>query len=212
VSAHVHQLSVSNGGVPKLPVPEAEVTPGGIVGDRQRNRLFHGGPKRAVCLFPLEEIERLRAEGHPISPGTTGENVTVAGLPWDRVRPGARLALGAEVVLTGFGRARRMTETLLAGIVERRVKLAIIDITGVRAVNTEAVHGIVQAVHAVRLIGAEVVLTGLRADVARTIIDLDVDLSGIVTFSALQRGILYAMDRVKGSRHGRALPRAENGR
>lgn len=99
MSAHVHQINVSNGGVPKLPVAEAEVTPGGIVGDRQRNRLFHGGPKRAVCLFPLEEIECLRAEGHPIAPGTTGENVTVAGLPWDRVVPGARLALGAEVVL-----------------------------------------------------------------------------------------------------------------
>ncbi|HEU0080102.1 MAG TPA: MOSC domain-containing protein [Longimicrobiaceae bacterium] len=99
MSARVHQLSVSDGGVPKLPVPEAEVTPLGLVGDRQRNRLFHGGPKRAVCLFALEEIERLRAEGHPIAPGTTGENVTVAGLPWERVRPGARLALGDEVVL-----------------------------------------------------------------------------------------------------------------
>jgi MOSC domain-containing protein YiiM len=99
VSARVHQLSVSNGGVPKLPVPRAEVTASGIVGDRQRNRLFHGGPRRAVCLFALEEIERLRAEGHPVAPGTTGENVTVAGLPWERVRPGARLALGAEVVL-----------------------------------------------------------------------------------------------------------------
>lgn len=99
MSARVHQLSVSGGGVPKLPVPRAEVTANGIVGDRQRNRLFHGGPKRAVCLFALEEIERLRAEGHPVAPGTTGENVTVAGLPWERVHPGARLALGAEVVL-----------------------------------------------------------------------------------------------------------------
>ena len=99
MSARVHQLSVSGGGVPKLPVAQAEVTANGIVGDRQRNRRFHGGPRRAVCLFALEEIERLRAEGHPVAPGTTGENVTVAGLPWERVRPGACLALGGEVVL-----------------------------------------------------------------------------------------------------------------
>lgn len=99
MSARVHQVSVSGGGVPKLPVPQAEVTPNGLVGDRQRNRLFHGGPRRAVCLYSLEMIERLRAEGHPIAPGTAGENVTVAGLPWDRVVPGARLALGGEVVL-----------------------------------------------------------------------------------------------------------------
>ncbi|HEX2188452.1 MAG TPA: MOSC domain-containing protein [Longimicrobiaceae bacterium] len=99
MTAHVHQLSVSDGGVPKLAVAEAEVTSGGMAGDRQRNRRFHGGPRRALCIFSLDAIERLRAEGHPVAPGTTGENVTVAGLAWERVRPGVRLALGEEVVV-----------------------------------------------------------------------------------------------------------------
>jgi len=99
MSAHVFQLNTSRGGVPKLPVTEALVTPAGMEGDRQANRRFHGGPKRALCLYSLEEIRRLQGEGHPIAPGTTGENVTVAGLPWDRVRPGVRLALGEEVVV-----------------------------------------------------------------------------------------------------------------
>lgn len=98
VTGRVHQLAVSDGGVPKLPVAEAEVGAAGMAGDRQRNRRFHGGPQRALCLYSLEVIERLRAEGHPVAPGTTGENVTVAGIPWERVRPGVRLALGDEVV------------------------------------------------------------------------------------------------------------------
>lgn len=88
----------SNGGVPKLPVPEARITRVGLEGDRQRNRRFHGGPRRAVCLYAMELIEALRQEGHPIVPGSVGENVTVAGLDWKRVRPGVVLRVG-EVTL-----------------------------------------------------------------------------------------------------------------
>jgi MOSC domain-containing protein YiiM len=95
----IHQVSVSNGGVPKNAVPEGEITRFGVRGDRQRDTRNHGGPQRAVCLFSLEVIERLRAEGHPIAPGTAGENVTISGLDWPRVVPGARLRLGDEVVL-----------------------------------------------------------------------------------------------------------------
>jgi MOSC domain-containing protein YiiM len=84
----------SNGGVPKLPVPEARITRAGLEGDRQRNRRFHGGPSRAVCLYALELIEALRQEGHPVVPGSVGENVTVAGLDWKLVRPGALLRVG----------------------------------------------------------------------------------------------------------------------
>ena len=56
------------------------MTPLGIVGDRTTIRENHGGPLRALCLFTLEEIERWQAEGHPIAPGTVGENVTLAGM------------------------------------------------------------------------------------------------------------------------------------
>ena len=98
-TGRIHQINVSRGGVPKLAVAEVEVTVNGLSGDRQRNRRYHGGPERAVCLFSLDLIERLRAEGHPIAPGTTGENVTVSGVDWSLVRPGTRLRLGDGVLL-----------------------------------------------------------------------------------------------------------------
>ena len=97
--AYVHQISVSNGGLPKLPVPQARVTVEGVKGDRHRNTLLHGGPDRAVCLFSLELIEALRAEGHPITPGSSGENLTLAGVDWSRLEPGSRIAVGNEVRL-----------------------------------------------------------------------------------------------------------------
>jgi MOSC domain-containing protein YiiM/catechol 2,3-dioxygenase-like lactoylglutathione lyase family enzyme len=98
-TGRIHQINASRGGVPKLPLLEAAVTVNGLAGDRQATPGIHGGPQRALCLFPLEVIEALAAEGHPIAPGTTGENVTTAGLDWSAITPGARLRLGDKVVI-----------------------------------------------------------------------------------------------------------------
>jgi len=80
--------------VPKLALDRAEVGYGGVLGDRQATRAHHGRPWQALCLWSREVIDHLRAEGHPIDAGSAGENVTVAGLDWAEVRPGARLRLG----------------------------------------------------------------------------------------------------------------------
>lgn len=96
---YLHQISVSNGGVPKRAVRQARVTKDGVEGDGQRNREVHGGPDRAVCVYSLEMIEALRAEGHSIAPGAAGENFTIAGLEWKQVVPGARLRIGSDVLL-----------------------------------------------------------------------------------------------------------------
>lgn len=95
----IFQLNCSDGGVPKLAVREAVLTATGLIGDRQAKALIHGGPERALCLYALEHILRLRAEGHPIYPGSVGENITVAGLDWTTLSPGKRLALGDEVLI-----------------------------------------------------------------------------------------------------------------
>lgn len=97
--AYIHQINASQGGVPKLPLARGEVTLQGLVGDSQRHIQVHGGPERALCLYSLERILALQAEGHPIYPGAVGENVTITGLDWEKVVPGARLRLGDEVVI-----------------------------------------------------------------------------------------------------------------
>ncbi len=98
-TGRVAQISISPGGVPKLPVPAATVGPLGLVGDGHRNHRHHGGPTRAVCLFSLEQIRALQAEGHPIAPGVTGENLTTEGIDLGALHPGDRLAIGETVVL-----------------------------------------------------------------------------------------------------------------
>lgn len=96
---HVHQINVSDGGVPKHPVFEAKISKEGLEGDRQRNLKVHGGPDRAVCLFSVELIERMQDEGHTIDAGSSGENLTLAGIEWKRLEPGARLKIGPDVRL-----------------------------------------------------------------------------------------------------------------
>lgn len=98
-SPHVHQINVSDGGVPKHPVSEARITVQGLAGDRQRSTQIHGGPDRAVCVYSLEVIEALQAEGHAVAPGASGENLTLAGLDWSQVTPGDRVRIGDDVLL-----------------------------------------------------------------------------------------------------------------
>ncbi|MEJ7616951.1 MAG: MOSC domain-containing protein [Pyrinomonadaceae bacterium] len=99
MEAHIFQLNCSPGGVPKAPVREAMLAVTGMTDDHQAHTRFHGGPERALCLFSLEQILKLQREGHPIYPGSVGENITVVGLNWPMLEPGRRLSLGEEVVI-----------------------------------------------------------------------------------------------------------------
>jgi MOSC domain-containing protein YiiM len=95
----IASINVSAGGVPKRRVSDAKVSRLGLEKDAQDDTKHHGGPERAVSLYSLERIHSLQAEGHSIDAGTAGENVTVEGIDWDLVVPGARLQLGDEVLL-----------------------------------------------------------------------------------------------------------------
>lgn len=102
LTGRVVSINRSRGGVPKLAVPEVFVGVNGLEGDSHVYHR-HGGPDKAVCLYSLEVIEALQREGHPIAPGTTGENVTVSGVDWPHLVPGVRLSLGpVEVEITDY--------------------------------------------------------------------------------------------------------------
>lgn len=99
----VDAIHLSDGGVPKHPVPRAFVNVSGVAGDRQRDLAHHGGPERALCLYAVELIEALQREGHDIAPGSAGENLTVRGIPWQTMVPGTRLSVGGvEAEVTGY--------------------------------------------------------------------------------------------------------------
>ncbi|MBA2488817.1 MAG: GNAT family N-acetyltransferase [Chloroflexi bacterium] len=96
---HVIAVNVSQGGVPKLPVDRAWVRPSGLEGDGHTDVTSHGGPYRAVCLYGMEAIERLRAEGHPVDAGSLGENLTTSGVEWSEQPAGTLVHVGEHLVL-----------------------------------------------------------------------------------------------------------------
>jgi MOSC domain-containing protein YiiM len=98
MSGRIHQINVSHGGVPKLPVETAFINVRGVLGDEQADRKHHGRPEQALCLYSLEVIEAFQTEGHPIHPGSVGENLTITGIAWSTLAEGRRVRVGDSVV------------------------------------------------------------------------------------------------------------------
>jgi rsbT co-antagonist protein RsbR len=95
-------------------------------------------------------------------------------------------------------RAQQIMETLLQGIGEYRASLAILDITGVRVMDTQVAGALLHAAHAARLLGAQVVLSGIRPEIAQTLVHIGIDMHDIVTRSTLQQAIAFALERSRG--------------
>lgn len=90
-------------------------------------------------------------------------------------------------------RIQQIMETLLSGITASRARTVILDITGVPVVDTQVANALIQSAQAVKLLGAEAVLTGIRPEVAQTLVQLGVSLSGITTRGTLRDGIAYTL-------------------
>jgi hypothetical protein len=96
----VQHVNVSAGGVPKRHIARAEVDFRGLRGDKQGARTHHGRPWQALCLWSGEVIDSFAAAGHPIAPGSAGENLTLRGIDWHTMRPGMRMRIGTALIET----------------------------------------------------------------------------------------------------------------
>src|SRR5215468_8261304 len=89
-------------------------------------------------------------------------------------------------------RARQLTEQLLRGIRTNRARVVVMDITGVPAMDATVANHLVQTVEASRLLGANVIVTGLSPEIAQTLVTIGIDLSKMNTVGDLQGGIEQA--------------------
>nr|MDO8097638.1 PAS domain-containing protein [Candidatus Njordarchaeota archaeon] len=89
-------------------------------------------------------------------------------------------------------RAKQITESVLQCIARTKADVIVIDISGIAAIDTKSASHILRTVQAVKLMGSEAVITGIRPDVAVTLVTLGIDLSGVVSRSTLREGLEYA--------------------
>lgn len=93
-------------------------------------------------------------------------------------------------------RARQLTESVLENIAHSNTEMVVMDISGIAAIDTKTANYILRTVQAVKLMGSEFVITGIRPDVASTLVTLGVDLTGIMTRGSLQEGLQYAYTKL----------------
>jgi rsbT co-antagonist protein RsbR len=111
----------------------------------------------------------------------------------------------------GNARAQQIMETLLEGIGHHEAEIAILDVTGVRTVDAQVADALLRASQAARLLGADVVLTGISPDMAGIFIELGIDIRGTKTLSTLQSAIEFALKRrTRGAATAAAAPRPRN--
>lgn len=108
-------------------------------------------------------------------------------------------------------RAQEMTEKLLERIKQSRSRCVIIDITAVEAVDTATAGAVLKMTRAARLLGAVCLLTGVRPEIARTMVQLNIEVEGVVTLRSLRDGLRHCFEILKKARDRRiARKRAED--
>ncbi|AUX23432.1 uncharacterized protein SOCEGT47_039570 [Sorangium cellulosum] len=92
-------------------------------------------------------------------------------------------------------RAQQLMTKLLDGVSSHRAQVIILDVTGVSSITTQTAGALMRCAQAARLLGANVLLTGMRPDVAQTLVTMGVDMTGLVTLGTLKAGIAHALGR-----------------
>ena len=91
-------------------------------------------------------------------------------------------------------RTRLIMETLLSAIEENQAKVAILDISGIPIVDSLVARHLISTISAAKLMGTECIVTGIKAKISQTMIQLGVDLTGIITKATLSDGIKIAFE------------------
>ncbi|MDI1446672.1 STAS domain-containing protein [Polyangium sp. 6x1] len=161
-----------------------------------------GGEVELVSLVSMDVTEARHAEQELRERLTTIERqqrvISELSTPiievWDKV-----LALPLLGVVDSTRAAMVMTN-LLAEVVNKASQFVLLDLTGVEAVDTATAGYMLDLLRAVRLLGAEGIITGIRPSVAQTMVTLGVDLGNIVTHATLRQGLQHCL---RGLRQGR---------
>jgi rsbT co-antagonist protein RsbR len=101
------------------------------------------------------------------------------------------------VGILNSARVKQLNESILRHIARGKTEVIVMDISGIAAIDTKTANYILRTIQAVRLMGSDIIITGIRPDVAVTLVTLGVELSGIVTRATLREGLEYAFEKLR---------------
>jgi rsbT co-antagonist protein RsbR len=153
-----------------------------------------GKPQRVLmCMFDINARKRLELEQRERQEEIIEQQAAqLAELSTPLLAISERTVVMPLIGAIDSRRIQQIMDSLLTGVAAQRAAWVILDITGVPIVDTQVANALVRAAHSVRLLGAQVVLTGIRPEVAQTLVGLGVDLSSIITRGTLRDGIAHA--------------------
>lgn len=159
------------------------------INDQTGNVMALAAINRDISVIKQAEEERATLQEQVIA----AQQAALRELSTPLIPLNAKVVVMPLVGAIDTARAQQIMETLLEGIAQHQAMVAILDITGVQVVDTQVAHALIQASQATRLLGTQVVLTGISPAMAQTLVHLGIDLQGIITRRSLQDGIVLAL-------------------
>jgi rsbT co-antagonist protein RsbR len=158
-------------------------------------RAGQGAGRRWVCVLrDLTHTKKLEEERWRMREALQRQAILVEELSTPLIPLTKDLVVLPLVGSLDHERSAQIAETLLKGIVDRKARIAIIDVTGVRGLDAEGIDGLLRCVQSGRLLGAKMMLTGVSPEIATELARLSVDLQRVETFSTLQHAVARALD------------------
>lgn len=154
------------------------------------------GESYAVGIVSTDITERKRMEAERIAMQEqmiTAQQTALRELSTPLIPISDKVVIMPLIGTIDSQRAQQIMETLLEGVARYQAQMVILDITGVQVVDSQVANAFIQAAQAVKLLGSQVMVTGIQPQIAHTLVQLGVNLTGILTYGTLQTGIAHAL-------------------
>jgi len=187
----VADVALLDQGVKKVVVREATVKD--AIYEQRLRRIPH---TRCCRIFAYDITARIHAEAARCQLQTQvirAQAAAMAEMSAPIIPLSNRILLMPLVGTVDLQRAGLVIDALLRGIVQHRARVVILDTTGVATTDAAIADAVFRATRAARLLGSQIILTGIRAEGAQALVALHADLQGVVIYSTVQNGISHAL-------------------
>lgn len=174
-----------------VPLKQVDKTTG-MIALANREGGYTDADREAIEALSVAFVEAIRSKRTELTVKQLAQEILELSTPVMQIWDGVVVA--PLIGTLDSERTQQFMERLLNAVVETKSPVALIDITGVPTIDTQTGQHLIEAISAAKLLGTEVVLTGVSPVIAQTLVHLGIDLSDFITRSSLSAGVRVALD------------------